>query len=910
MDSYSKLVADLKRVRTETGDQPSLRALGRQTKRSTTSITKWLSGETFPQDVEPLVKVLSAIRAEAREQCLEPSTGALPDEDTLRQAYQRKRQDLGSRIGAGVRTGAARRGMVEHRPGRAITQCDPILLGVRRGIDPDTPAGAASDLTGFVRRAHDGELRRRVAAGGVVTLLGGSSTGKSRSAWEAVRALSTRWRLWQPGSWADLQWVRSHTVIWLNDAHRHLSEDHAEQLARLVSDAERSPVTVLVTLWPADWSRLTADVVPGTADSHHWARTLLTLHTPIDVPDVFAPLDQHDLDNAVRSDPRWARAVREADSGAVVQYFAGVPALVDIYRHGSRMARALIEAAIDARRLGASPVLSQDFLLDAAIRYPSEAEWAGINGQAWPATALAEVSAPVRGLAGPLSPKAPRARNSSEPLGYVLAPYLEQLGRTDRAAVLPPESFWTAARQHLPPEDWVGLAASCDQRGLFRTGASFRRAAMLAGHAAKAGELLRRVPDAGAHVVDWLLDHAQTADLGEVQDLAKALTESGAAEATVELYRRAARDIHLSTWGISWLIEALVSAGDQSATAAFLARDPGHFLPPEIELLQPLAELDRAAAEQLVTHLTPPAVLGHRMIDALIGAGFTDRVAETVRAIPVSDDDDLIPLVRVLHTHGFDEDVRRLLGRGVPIPRFAEQAAVLLSVLDDLGDSAGVAELIDAINEDERLAWRTRWSPDLLASLPVRVRDRLALREPSTTTGTSHHIGKVYLSVEDEVVDRAEALRALPRAALDQRIAKVDPTDPFELLVLLRALGDRADSPAELVSRIDPDRLAMIPGSAAGLAVELGPGELARAILVRLIAVAPTWDSKSNRRIVIPALRTLGLIDLVDRLTQRYADGGDYRAFLAADPDRAGRFRYGREPDGTPSPRWGWSDLT
>lgn len=917
MDGYFQLVAELRRVRSELGDQPSLRALHRLTGSSVGSITKWLFHDRLPQDVGPLLKVVSAIRAEAEGRgLLDPRVITLTDQNTWRKAHKDEQDRRSARIGTGVRAGVARRSLVEHRPGLAISKCDPLLLGVRRGIAPDSEAGAAPDLTRFVRRTYDGELRRRVAAGGVVALVGDSSTGKSRSAWEAVRALGAGWRLWQPGSWADLEWVRTKTVIWLNDARQHLSEDNAEQLARLVSDVDRSPVTVLITLWGEDWDELTADAVPGTADSRYWARTLLTSQTSIKVPEAFSPLDQHDLDAAVRADPRWAQAVRDVGSGAVVQYFAGVPVLLDLYQSGPRMARALIEAAVDARRLGVRSLLPQDFLLDAAVGYPSDPEWARFNGTDWSSTALAQVSAPVRGLQGPLSPEAPRSRGTSMPLGYVLTPYLEQFGREDRAAKLPPESFWTAARAHLLPADWARLAVGCDRRGLFRTGASFRRAAVQAGQVADAGELLRRVPDAGAELVRWLLDHVQTADLGEVQDLGAALTERGAVEATAELYRRAAHDIDLSTWGIRALVEALVSIGDAAATAAFLIREPGRLLPAEDDgLVEPLAKLDPEAAEQLVTRLlAAPGFRGPYLIEALFRAGLSHRVADVARAIPVGGDAyNLVPLVQVLHANGFDDDVRRLMGAGVPVPHSTEEAAALLSVLDDLDDTTSAAALIDAINHDDRLSRRHSWSPELLASIPVRFRDRLTLREPPKTADGSTKprllIRKVYLSVEDEVIDQAEALRSQPRTALDERIEDVDLTDPFKLLVLLRVLSDRPDEKAALARRIDPDRLVMTPGSVAGLATELGPGKLAREIMVRLTAEADSWNSKNNRRIVIPALQKLGLTDVVDGLTERYANGGAYSDFLAANPDRLYRFRYGREPDGTPSLHWKWSDL-
>src|SRR6185437_17110959 len=110
---------------------------------------------------------------------------------------------------------------------------------------------------------------------------------------------------------------------------------------------------------------------------------LLTSQTSIKVPEVFSPLDQRDLDDAVRGDLRWSQAIRDVGSGAVGQYFAGVPVLLDLYQSGPRMAQALLEAAVDARRLGVRSLLPRDFLLDAAVGYPSEAEWTRFNGTDW-----------------------------------------------------------------------------------------------------------------------------------------------------------------------------------------------------------------------------------------------------------------------------------------------------------------------------------------------------------------------------------------------------------------------------------------------------------------------------------------------------------------------------------------------
>lgn len=94
-----------------------------------------------------------------------------------------------------------------YRLGRAIGESDPLVLEVHPAIQVsgDTTTGV---LPGYVSRAHDVRLRELVdgmLADGqsrLVTLVGGSSTGKTRACWELVRHLEQRlpgrWRVWHP----------------------------------------------------------------------------------------------------------------------------------------------------------------------------------------------------------------------------------------------------------------------------------------------------------------------------------------------------------------------------------------------------------------------------------------------------------------------------------------------------------------------------------------------------------------------------------------------------------------------------------------------------------------------------------------------------------------------------------------
>ena len=56
-------------------------------------------------------------------------------------------------------------------------------------------------------------------------------------------------------------------------------------------------------------------------------------------------------------------------------------------------------------------------------------------------------------------------------------------------------------------------------------------------------------------------------------------------------------------------------------------------------------------------------------------------------------------------------------------------------------------------------------------------------------------------------------------------------------------------------------------------------------------------------------MRAAGAHDQATDLARRAADSGEFDLLLKIDRDAAERFRFGREPDRTPSPRWAWRDL-
>ena len=174
---------------------------------------------------------------------------------------------------------SAARALPAGRPLAEVT--DPFALEIHRPVQPEGPRPGLPVLPAYVPRDHDAELGSLVRAaadgsGGIAVLVGGSSTGKTRACWEALRQLRDRaqpWRLWHPiepspaeAALRELPAVVPWTVVWLNEAQHYLDvadggrgERVAAGLRDLLRDPARAPVLVLATLWPQLWDDLTAD---------------------------------------------------------------------------------------------------------------------------------------------------------------------------------------------------------------------------------------------------------------------------------------------------------------------------------------------------------------------------------------------------------------------------------------------------------------------------------------------------------------------------------------------------------------------------------------------------------------------------------------------------------------------------
>ncbi|MFE7539864.1 hypothetical protein [Streptomyces platensis] len=528
------------------------------------------------------------------------------------------------RIAAGEAKPAA---ILDSGPGKPIGEWHPHDLEVH-------PAGPAlsTELSGYVPRAHDRVLTsavRHVAEGKsrMLILIGSSSTGKTRACWEAVQPLAAEgWRLWHPfdptrahAALADLRHVLPRTVVWLNEAQHYLGDPRVgERIAAAVhgilTEPARGPVLVLGTLWPEYAKQYTDLPRPNETDPHSRTRELLAGRT-VTVAEAF---DQEALVAAATlaetGDGLLAQALKHAsDDGRVTQNLAGAPEFLRCYENGTPAVRALLAAAMDARRLGVGLNLPQDFLIDASADYLDDHDYDELT-EDWAEAAFADLARPVHGKRAPLRRTAarprrqpPNSRTSSAPPTeaapvFRLTDYLEQHGRSDRERLCPPASFWAAAYTHLTQPDDLGNLAKAARSRLRLQWAHhlFQRAAAVGDTQALVELAEMRKKRGDAEGAEAMYEQAADADHPDaLMELARKRDIGGDREGATALYQRAA-DAG-STTALLVLAEARREAGyvNEAESLYKQAVDAGHKT-----VLLNLAELraeagDVASAEAL-----------------------------------------------------------------------------------------------------------------------------------------------------------------------------------------------------------------------------------------------------------------------------------------------------------------------
>jgi hypothetical protein len=427
--------------------------------------------------------------------------------------------------------------------------------------------------------------------------------------------------------------------------------------------------------------------------------------------------------------------------------------------------------------------------------------------------------------------------------------------------------------------------------------------------------------------------------IADVTRLLDGLHAAGATDAIRVLAARAVEAVDVEDpYGVAALLNALRAAGADEAVRALLARDPGR-----------QANLDQTGG---VADLL-------RELQA-VGADDAVRVlaARAAPEVSIEDGEYAARLLRTLRAAGADDEIEILLARdpaGQANIMFREDVAELLEALHAAGAGNAVlalaARVVDQTHDD---VWYVRDSPLLtalravgagdavrtvsshvatqtpiedpedVAELLAELRDAgateaigaLLARDPAGQVNLDDPWGAASLLEALDTAGAADAVRTLAGRAAGQTSLE-PPQAVARLLAAIRkvgaddAIGILASRAAHGASLHDPQGLAQLleelRRTRAGGAVQtLLARDPSRQVSMGASQPFRPGDQRAVARL-LAALREAGDAEAVGTLAIRAADAGMFGLFLEAHPDEAPAYRFGREPDGTPSPAWIWS---
>ena len=679
------------------------------------------------------------------------------------------------------------------RPAGAVRVRDarPRLLGVHAAIN--VPGVSDDALPEYVPRDIDADefgVRTKVneaaQQGGFVLLVGGSSVGKTRCAFEAVKTLLPDWWLVHPAGPADVTALAAaptaRTVVWLDELQRYLDGEHGLTggIMRALLNAPHRMV-IIGTVWPDRYTTYTAMPGPGGGDLRAREREVLNLAAVIRIASEFSAAEQDRVRAAAFRDRRLAVALESAGYG-LTQTLAAAPQLVAHWedaKTGDPYAWAVLTAALDAVRLGARAPLSTDLLRAATPGYctvQQRAE-APVN---WFEQALAYVTARLHGAAAAL---APAGTGMGQVAGYTPADYLIQHASRERRTARVPTSTWDALLGHIrDPDDAARLAGSavgrllyCYALPLYRhagDGTGDRTAAMLlADLLARRGDLdeLRTRADAGDRdaaikLADLL---ARRGDLDELQ----ARADAGDEFAATRLAGLLADSGHMDE------LRTRADAGDEFAATrlAGLLADSGHmdelrtradagdeFAATRLaELLDRCGDLDELCARTEAGD----EFAATRLAGLLADSGHMDALCARADA---GNKFAIRRLGRLLYDHGYLDALRALADA------------------DDVYAAHLAALLANRGHMDELCARADADDPFAVVVLVGNLCDRGDLDELRTRADAG-----------DRRVNRAAAMELArllyDRGDLDELRTRADAGDLFAATGLARLLADRGD---------------------------------------------------------------------------------------------------------------------
>ena len=570
--------------------------------------------------------------------------------------------------------------------GIRVSQADPRRLGVQAAIS--VPGASGEVPPEYVPRDADAAefgVRAKVAAaaqrGGFVLLVGGSSVGKTRCAFEAVTALLPDWWLVHPTGPGEIAALAAaptpRTVVWLDELESYLDGEYGLTggVIRMLLNQGHSAV-IIGTLWPDRYTAYTTVPLPGDADPYAREREVLKLAVVVRINPTFSPAEHDRACAAAARDPRLQVALEAAGYG-LTQTLAAAPQLVARWEDAQTAdpyAWAVLTAALDVARLGARAPLSADLLRAAAVDYCTSQQQAEAS-ENWFELALAYATGKLHGAAAALRPA---GAGMGRLAGYTAADYLIQYASRERRSARVPASTWDAILSYVrDPADAARLAESAGNRLLYRYAIPLYRHAADSGDRAAAVGLAELLAWRGD--LDGLRARADAGDRAAAEQLAHLLVWRGDLDGL-----RARADAGDGPAAVE-LAELLAERGDLDEAAQVLRGPADVGDGPAAELLARL-QVDQLAERGDLGGLRARADAGDRRA--------TSRLAELL-----AERGDLDEAAQILRTQA---DV----GDGAAAWRLAAWRLAWRGDLDGLRARADAGDRTAAEKLAELLAWR------------------------------------------------------------------------------------------------------------------------------------------------------------------------------------------------------------
>jgi uncharacterized protein DUF4062/tetratricopeptide repeat protein len=363
------------------------------------------------------------------------------------------------------------------RPRRVREIEDPVNIGVYAAAAIDVEDPVLARTPPFVRRDVSPRLEAAIHRGGFVVVVGESTAGKSRAAFEAMRVCVPDHVFIRPQrrnraamrAAANLVERERRCVMWLDDLPAYLGGEGltSPMLDRLLAGDDRHVVVLATMREGQDLDRYLLDAGRGdpgdTEIAKEW-REVLDRAVEIRMERAWTAAE---LDEARRftDDARIAAALEHAAEFGPAEYLAAGPKLLALWRDGwapgtHPRGAALVTAAVDARRAGYYRGLPLEFFRDLHEHYLRQSHRVRLDPEPW-ADAVAWATKRRHATSGLLI-----RDDDDDDDRYLVFDYLPAEVDADPDAPPIPDAVWYALIDHADPAeaDVIGWAASWHRR--------------------------------------------------------------------------------------------------------------------------------------------------------------------------------------------------------------------------------------------------------------------------------------------------------------------------------------------------------------------------------------------------------------------------------------------------------------